>query len=140
LPPQWADRSIAVHAQGKISAVFFYGNFSATPHHLMFRKRSAADVPDAISRHDCAAGETSSCRKKNPATRVAFSLPQDSSAQLMFETCVNGGSELSAFRGVGFDVGRGAAGPARRLRMRHKRLNRRPNFLGCTGDRSRCAV
>jgi hypothetical protein len=46
LPLRWADRSIAVHAQGKISArCFFRGNFSATPCHLMFRGKSSAAAP-----------------------------------------------------------------------------------------------
>jgi hypothetical protein len=55
-------------------------------------------------RRNCAAGKTTSCRKENRAARVAFSLPQDLSAELMFETCVNRRSELSAFRSAGFHV------------------------------------
>jgi hypothetical protein len=64
----------------------------------MLRKR--------FRRHNCAAGNALSRRKKNRAKCVAFSLPQDSAVQLMFEACVNRGSELSAFRGVGFYVER----------------------------------
>jgi hypothetical protein len=59
-------------------------------------------APEAISRHSCAAGNSSSCRKKNRATHVAFGLPQDSQVQLMFEACVNRNSAASAFRDVGF--------------------------------------
>jgi hypothetical protein len=60
-------------------------------------------------------------RKPDPAarqiraTRVAFSLPQDSSAQLMFETCVNCRSSLSAFGDVGFRGERCIMLSARRL-------------------------
>jgi hypothetical protein len=60
-------------------------------------------------RHTRAAGETSSCRKQNRAQRVAFSLPQDLSVELMFEPCVNRKSELSAFRAVGFHAERRVA-------------------------------
>jgi hypothetical protein len=104
--------------------VFSAENFPATPCHLMFRRRAgwfgtrdANTGAEAISRHACAAGKTSSCRKKNFAQRVAFGLPQDSTRQLMFEACVNHGSELSAFRDVGFHVERLVAGAAHRPRM-----------------------
>ena len=70
----------------------------------------------------------SSCRKTIRATRVAFSLPQDSPAELMFETCVNRRSELSAFRNAGIHAERLVARAARRSRMHRKRLNTRPNL------------
>jgi hypothetical protein len=89
-------------------------------------------APDAISRRNCAAGKTTSGRKENRAARVAFSLPHDSSGELMFETCMNRRSALSAFRGVGFHVERRIAGAARRARLRRKRLNGRPNLRACT--------
>jgi hypothetical protein len=58
----------------------------------VFRRRNrAARKPDPAARQIC-------------ATRVAFSLPQDSSDELMFETCVNRRSKLSTFRDVGFLV------------------------------------
>lgn len=82
----------------------------------MFRCRNrAARKPDPAAR-------------QIRATRVAFGLPQDLSGELMFEPCVNRRSGLSAFCDVGFRVERRTVCSARRLRMRGKRLNRRPNF------------
>jgi hypothetical protein len=46
--------------------------------------------------------KTWSCRKKNRRKRVAFSLPQDSSAALMFELCGNRRPQLSTSRGADF--------------------------------------
>jgi hypothetical protein len=96
----------------------------------MFGDRRRGPSAVGFRRRNCAAGKTISCRKENRAARVAFSLPQDLSAELMFETCVNRRSELSAFRSAGFHVERRVARAARRARMRRKRLNRRSNFLG----------
>jgi hypothetical protein len=75
--------------------------------------------------------------RKNRAKRFAFGLPQDLHMQLMFEPCVERGSRLSALRGGGFHVERGAAGSARRPRTRRKRLKERPNFPGRTAGCSR---
>jgi hypothetical protein len=112
-------------------------SFNVREARLCSGARDAETSAEAISRHNCAAGKTSSCRKKNRAKRVAFGLPQDFAVQLMFEACVNRGSGLSAFRGVGFHVERHLARAARRPAMRRKRLNRRSNLLGCTGDCAR---
>jgi hypothetical protein len=79
------------------------------------RTRDAEASAEAIGRHNCAAEKPHPAARKNRATRVAFSLPQDSWVQLMFEACVNRGSELSAFRGVGFHGKRRVARAARRL-------------------------
>jgi hypothetical protein len=98
----------------------------------MFGGRRRGNKRGGFRRRNCAAGKTTSCRKENRAARVAFSLPQDLSAELMFETCVNRRSELSAFRSAGFHVERRVARPARRARMRRKRLNRRSNLLART--------
>jgi hypothetical protein len=59
-------------------------------------------APEMFHRRNCAAEKPDPAARQIRATRVAFSLPQDSSDELMFETCVNRRSELSAFRDVGF--------------------------------------
>jgi hypothetical protein len=59
---------------------FFRNSVSFNVRQAAFRYAS-----DAIVRHTCAAATTQSCRKKIPAKRVAFGLPQDSHMQLMFE-------------------------------------------------------
>jgi hypothetical protein len=97
--------------------------------------REAETSAEAIGRHDCAAKNPDPAARKNRAKRVAFGLPQDSHMQLMFEACVNRGSEISAFRGVGFHLERRVAGPAHRPRMRRKRLTRCANFRACRSDR-----
>jgi hypothetical protein len=84
---------------------------------------AGSDQPPQLLRR-----KTSSCRKKNCAQRVAFSLPQDSSCELMFETCVNRRSELSAFRGFGFNLDRHVTRAVCRRHMHRKRLNAHPNL------------
>jgi hypothetical protein len=102
-------------------AVFFLRNFfrkfvsfNVAEPRLCSGKRDAEPSAEAIRRHKRAAEKPHPAARKNRAQRVAFGLPQDSHMQLMFEACVNRGSGLSAFRGAGFYVERGAARPARR--------------------------
>jgi hypothetical protein len=105
----------------------------------MFGGARRGNKREMFRRHTCAAEEPYPAARQICAKRVAFSLPQDSSRQLMFETCVNRRSELSALRDVGFRAVRGVARSARRTRMRRKRLNSRPNLHACTRGCSRCA-
>jgi hypothetical protein len=110
LPLRSANRSMPVHAQGKISAgCFFCGNFLAAPCHLMLRRYAymrgqptRSHAPEGFRRRNCSAEKPHPATRQIRANRVAFSLPQDSSLQLMFETCVNRRPELSVFRDVGF--------------------------------------
>jgi hypothetical protein len=85
--------------------------------------------------HRCP-GKTSSCRKKNRPKRAAFSLPQDSSAELMFEPCGNCRPGLSTWRCAGFRAVHHRASLAHCVRMRGKGLNRRADFTGAA-DNSR---
>jgi hypothetical protein len=125
-----------MHAHGKISgACFFCGNFFATRCHLMLQKHAyirghptRSHAPEGFRRRNRAARKPDPAARPIRATPVAFGLPQDASLQLMFEPCVNRRSSLSAFRDVGFHVERAAFCSARRLRMRRKRLSKRPNF------------
>jgi hypothetical protein len=62
-------------------------------------------APEGFRRRTCAAEKPHPAARQIRATRVAFSLPQDSSDELMLEACVERGSWLSAFRDVGFHAG-----------------------------------
>jgi hypothetical protein len=79
-------------------------SFNVPEAHPQSGTRDAQTSADGFRRHTCAAGNASSRRKENRAKCVAFSLPQDSHIQLMFETCVNRNSSVSAFRDVGFHL------------------------------------
>jgi hypothetical protein len=59
-------------------------------------------APEGFRRRNCLVEKPHPAARQIRANRVAFSLPQDSSLQLILEACVKRGSELSAFHDVGF--------------------------------------
>jgi hypothetical protein len=94
-------------------AVFFLRKFFRNPVSFNVpkarrrsRTRDSGSKLQVFRRRNRAARKPDSAARQIRARRVAFGLPQDLSGELMFETCVNRRSSVSAFRDAGFRVER----------------------------------